>query len=60
MNGFQKFLCIVDGHEETNFLVFLTFLAPVIFWSIFLRSHGSKNDRNQNVTLMKNQFIPAR
>ena len=46
VNGFQKFLCVVDGHEKTNFLSKQIFLVPAIFWSIRSEKR-SKNSRSQ-------------
>ena len=31
MNRFQKFLCIVYGHEKTDFFIVTTSLAPALF-----------------------------
>ena len=50
MKRFQKFLCVVDGHEAIDFLVFWLFWLRSFFGPflvILLRSHGSKNDRSQ-------------
>ena len=41
MNGFQKFLCVVNRHEESDFLEFWTFLLRS-FFGHFSRCHGSK------------------
>ena len=57
MNEFQKILCLVDRHEETDYLVFLLFLAPVSFWSIFQDVIDQKMTGSKKVTLMKNQFF---
>ena len=35
MNRFQKFLCVVDGHEETDVLVFWLFWLWLFLWFIF-------------------------
>ena len=46
MNRFQKFLCVVDKHEKTDFLLkWLFWLQP--FFDKSLRSHGSKHGRSQ-------------
>ena len=55
MNGFQKFLCVVNRHEETDFFVFL---APVIFCH-FLDVMDQKNGRSKKVIEVKNQFFHA-
>ena len=41
MNGFQKFLCVVNRHEESDFLVFWIFWLRS-FFGHFSRCHGSK------------------
>ena len=39
--GFQKFFCVVNGHEESDFFVFWIFWLRS-FFGHFLRYHGSK------------------
>ena len=39
--GFQKFFCLVNGHEESDFFVFWIFWLRS-FFGHFLRYHGSK------------------
>ena len=36
VNGFQKFLCLVDGHEKTNFLLQQRFWLRLLFDLLFL------------------------
>ena len=54
MNGFQKFLCVVNEHEETNFSVFR------IFFIIFLDVIDQKKWPKQKKLKVKNQFFHAR
>ena len=46
MNGFQKFLRVVNRHEESDFLEFWTFLLRS-FFGHFLDVMDQKNGRSQ-------------
>ncbi len=59
VNGFQKFLCVVDGHEKTDFLFQQIFWIRLIF-DLLLKFDGSKNGRSQKSFYDKNQFFHAR
>ena len=59
MDGFQKFLRMVDGHETTYFCLQYVFW-PVIFWSFFKISWIKKMAGAKTVVKLKNQFFHAR
>ena len=53
MKRFQKFLCVVDGHEAIDFFSILTFLTSVHFWSFFKDPMDQKMTGAKKVTFTK-------
>ena len=60
VNGFQKFLCVVDGHEKTDFL-FKQYFWIRPFFDLLLKFDGSKNGRSQKSCYNKKSvfFMPV-
>ena len=59
MKGIQKFLCVDDGHEKTEFLLQQLFwLRPFFDPSNFKK--GQTLDRSKKFVRIKNQFFHAR
>ena len=55
-----KFICEVDEHKETDFFIKVTFLAPVIFWSMRSEKIDWKMTKAKKAKILKNQFLHAR
>ena len=58
MNGFQKFLCLVDRHEECHFSI-LQFFCSGHFLIIFPKVKDQKMTGAKKVVNMKNHIFHA-
>ena len=59
MNGFQKFLRVVDRHEKYDFSFLQLFLLRQ-FFDHFSKNKRSKNDRSKKVLETKNHIFHTR
>ena len=59
MNGFQKFLRMVDKHEKSDFFTLTIFLAPAIFSIHEILKKDQKMTGAKKVVITKNQFFHA-
>ena len=57
VNGFQKFLCMVDGHEKTDFNNFFGCGHFLIHQTL---TKGQKSAGSKKFVKIKNQFFHAR
>ena len=59
MNWFQKFLCVVDRHEKTDFLLY-QFFGSGHFLIHRIWTKGQTSARAKKLVIIKNQFFHAR
>ena len=59
MHGFQKFLCVVDGHEKNYFLFYQLFWLPPFFDPSNFKK-DQKSAGSKKFVKIKNQFFHAR
>ena len=55
MNGFQKFICVVDGHEKIDIIT--TCLALALFWPFFHMGWIKKEPEPKKLLKQKTSFF---